>query len=416
MPTFKYKALDKDGKEKSGDINADNEKEARKKLRRDKLLPLNVTSINKPENNNVKNKSVLNIQLFSSSKNKLKVAELALFTRQLATLLSSGMPIDESLRALVDQQDNAKISRIVSVLLEKVQEGYSLSVSMSFFSEAFPQLYRSTINSGEKSGHLAAVLESLADYTDRQNTLTMKIKQAAIYPIVMVCLSVIILSFLLVFVVPKMSSVFADFDQKLPLITRIMLSISNFLVDYGVYFFAGIFILIFVFKYLILKNRAYKFKLHKILLKLPVIGNAIRTVNIARYARTFGMLFQAGVPVIDSMRVSSQVVSNLPMHDALYSAANEVQEGGTIFNALRETKFFPAIGLHLVSSGEKSGKLDFMLNKVADTQEQQVEGVITNVLSLFEPFIIVTMGGVVLMIVLSIMLPILQMNQLVGQA
>ncbi len=414
MPVFDYCAIDKQGKEIKGIIEADSIKSARSLLRQKLLIPIevNVTTGTAKDIVQQKGRSRFDLGFFANA-DKLKVAELALITRQLATLLASGLPVDESLQAISDQTENDKIARIIKGVRSRLLEGHSLSASMGEFKQAFPELYRATINAGEHSGHLHMVLDSLAEYTEKEFYFRQKIKQASIYPSMMVTVSVCIVTFLLIYIVPKMVDVFQDSGHALPTLTTVLLSISNFLQNYIWLLIIGIFITIFVIKkYLAVEKNRFKF--HLCLLRIPLISRIIKVSNTARYARTFGILSRAGVAVLDSMTTSKHVVTSMPIQEALEVAKNKVKEGVNISRALKETGYFPAMSIHLIASGENSGKLENMLDKAADYQEKEIEGLVNTFLSLFEPVMIIVLGFVVLLIVLAILLPIFQMNQLVG--
>jgi len=407
MPVFDYQAINKQGKEISGLIDADSEKSVRNRLRSQDLIPLSISLSSRTS-------SDTNIfSRFKLNKNNLSVAELALVTRQLATLLSSGLPVDESLLAIAQQSENARIANIISSVRAKVMEGHSLSASMAEFKHAFPELYRATIHAGEHSGYLDKVLDNLAEYTEKQFYFKQKVKQASIYPSLMIFVSTMIVVFLLIYVVPQMVDVFKDSGHQLPILTVGLLNLSNFLQKFGIYLLLVLISIFFAFKRA-LKQKNNKYKFHKFLLRLPLASKLIKVSNTARYARTFGILTQAGVPVLEAMNTSNQVVTNVVIHEALLSARQKVKEGVNISRALKETSFFPAMSIHLIASGESSGKLEIMLDRAASYQEKDIENLIATFISLFEPVMILVMGFVVLLIVLAILLPIFQMNQFVS--
>lgn len=409
MAVFDYKAVTKQGKEVSGTIEADSTKSARNLLKQKNIIPLEVKQSLAAS---VRNSGGVGLGL-SVNKHSLKVSELALVTRQLATLLASGLPVDESLQAVADQSDNEKISKIIKGVRSKLMEGHSLSASMAEYKAAFPELYRATINAGEHSGHLHMVLESLADYTEKEYYFKQKIKQASIYPSMMIAVSVSIVAFLLVYIVPKMVDVFEDSNAALPPLTIGLLAISDFLQSYGLLLLLAIIGFVFGFKHM-LKKRAFRYKFHEFLLKIPLIRKIIKVSNTARYARTFGILSRSGVPVLEAMKTSKHVVTSLPIQEALTEAKHKVKEGVNISRALKETTYFPAMSIHLIASGESGGKLAQMLDKAADYQDNEIESLVATFLSLFEPIMIIVLGFVVLLIVLAILLPIFQMNQIVA--
>lgn len=406
MPIFDYKAVNRQGKESSGIIEADSTQGVRNKLKDQDLIPLSIKQATHEAQLTIKR------GYFDSKKNTLSVSELALVTRQLATLLSSGLPVDESLTAIVQQSDQERIRRIISTVRSKVLEGHSLSAAMGEYKQAFPELYRATVQAGEHSGYLDMVLENLAEYTEKQFYFKQKIKQASIYPSMMVTVSVTIVVFLLIYVVPQMVDVFKDSGHQLPILTMMLLYVSNFLQTFGIYILFIVVALVFLFKRA-LKQKTNRYKLHRFLLRLPLASKIIKVSNTARYARTFGILTQAGVTVLDAMATAKEVVSNILIYDALDVAMHKVKEGVNISRALKETNYFPAMSIHLIASGESSGKLELMLDKAASYQEKDIENLIATFISLFEPIMILVMGFVVLLIVLAILLPIFQMNQFV---
>ena len=408
MSVFDYKALNKSGKEIKGVLEGDSARVIRQKLKAQGLIPIEVMlsgakstidKANKDESSSVFSK------IFHYKKvTKLSVAEVALLTRQLATLLSAGMQIEESLKVVSEQSDNPKITRVILAVRAKVLEGQSLATGLSEHKGVFSDLYCATVNAGEHSGHLDLVLESLADYTEKQYKLSQKIRQASVYPIIMICLSFAIVGFLVSFVVPKLVSTFQQTGHDLPTVTVILIYVSDFLKSYGVYLIILLFAGIYLFK-IGLKNNKFAYKWHKFLLKIPMIGNAIKVINTSRFSRTFGILSKSGVSVLEAMKTASAVVLNKPIQEALVEVIKKVREGGAISKSLQTTKVFPPMSIHLIASGESSGKLEMMLERSADYQDQEIENLIGNFISLFEP---------VLFIVLAVLLPIFQMQQFVG--
>jgi general secretion pathway protein F len=285
-----------------------------------------------------------------------------------------------------------------------------LADGMNDYPTAFPALYRTTVAAGERTGKLGQVLDQLADYTEKQHYIRQKIKQALIYPIMMTSVSISIVIFLLIYVVPKIIAVFSQTNQTLPLATTVLIDISQFVQHYGIYLIIGIIAFIFLWMRA-LKKVAFRRKIDVLLLKTPVIGRAIRTINAARFGRTLGILNAASVPVLDAMHASAGLIKPLPMYEKIQGAIAQVREGSAIHVALQKTGYFAPMFLHLVASGESSGQLDAMLEKAASYLEKDVEGLIQTALTLFEPLMIIVMGGIVLYIVLAIMLPIFALDQ-----
>ncbi len=399
MGAFQYQALKKTGNSSKGVIEADSERHARQLLREQGLIPISVQTYKKSTQ--------------SKHNDKLRPAHLALFTRQLATLLEAGIPIDEALRGVADQSEVDSTRRLIIGVRAKVLEGYGLAQAMAEYPHAFPELYRATLAAGEHTGRMDLVLEKLADYTENQQVIRQKIQQALIYPCLMIVISITIISFLLAYVVPDIVGVFASSGQTLPGMTIVLITMSNFIKNYGIYVLIGCVLLAFGVKQR-LKNPQALLQWHRMILKLPLIAFVVKTVNVARYIHTFGILFSAGGSVLDTMRVSASLVNNLIMRHAFDQATTDVKEGTAIHIALKKTTFLRPMALHLIASGEKSGQLAVMMERAADHLDNEVKRLIDTALTLLEPMIILFMGGVVLFIVLSTLLPIFSMEQLVS--
>ena len=398
MISYQYQALKKSGQLCKGTISAESERQARALLREQNLIPTSIKTLKKHSG--------------FFNKNKLIASDLSLLTRQLATLISAGIPIDIALRGVADQSEKSSVKQLLQGVCAKVTEGYSLAHAMSNYPLSFPELYRATVGAGEQTGRLDLVLEKLADYTETQQATAQKIQQALIYPTLMIVVSTLIISFLLSFVVPKIIEVFNSSGQSLPYMTQILIHISHFTHIYGLYLLIFIIASIAGFKYS-LNYPSVKKRWHQFLLHLPVIAYLLQTINIARYIHTFSILFASGVSVLETMRVSASLVDHVIIKQALERAAVRVKEGTSINIALQETTFFGAMALHLIASGEKSGQLSTMMERAAVHLDNEVRRRIDLGLTLLEPFIILFMGGVVLFIVLSTLLPIFSMDQLV---
>jgi len=401
MPAFEYSALDNTGRKQKGILQGDSARQIRQKLREINLNPLSVTEIQ--ENNKEK----------FSFRQKLNVADLSLLTRQLATLVSAALPVEEALRAVGEQTEKAAVKKIISAVHARVLEGHSLAVALASFPHVFSPLYRASVAAGEQTGHLDKVLVRLAEYTEKRQLIQQKIKQALIYPVIMLFVSFSIIAFLLTYVVPKITGIFEDSGQALPFSTRLLLGINQFILNYG-FFIAILFISsILIFKK-ILQSPVYRFSWDKFLLKIPILGKMIQLNNTAQFARTLGTLTEAGVSVLEAMRIATDVVINLPMQKSIQHAAERVREGMAIHTALKQTNYFSPMSIYLIASGENSGQLEAMLGRVADYQESEITRTIDIGLTLFEPFLIIFMGGIILFIVLAVLLPIFSLNQLVG--
>lgn len=398
MGAYQYQALKKNGTANKGVIEADSERHARQLLREQGLIPTQIQTLAQ--------------QRVGNSKSKISAADLSLFTRQLATLLAAGIPVEESLRGVGEQTEKDKVRELIIGIRAKVLEGYGLAQAMAQYPQAFPELYRATVGSGEQTGRLDVVLEKLADYTENQQQTRQKVQQALIYPILMIIVSAAIISFLLTFVVPKIIDVFTESGQTLPAMTQVLITFSQFLKSYGLYTFGALILMIFAFKKS-LNNIKIKTAWHKLLLKTPIVSYLVRTINVARYIHTFGILFAAGVSVLETMRVSASLVTNVIMRQAFDTAALRVREGSGISEALKETHYISPMAIHLIASGEKSGQLSNMMERAASHLDNEVKRLIDTSLTLLEPLVILIMGAVVLFIVLATLLPIFSMEQLV---
>lgn len=400
MAAYQYLALTKSGGNSKGIIEADSERKARQLLRERGLIPTKIHPLARQ-------------QPFKRHKNRLSSQDLSLITRQLATLLSAGIPVEESLRGVSEQTEKEKARELIIGVRSKVLEGYSLAQAMGEFPHAFPELYRATVGAGEQTGRLDLVLEKLADYTENQQATRQKVQQALIYPSLMIIVSTGIISFLLAFVVPKIIEVFTGSGQSLPEMTRLLIAISHTVRDYGLYILLTLIILFTAFRRS-LANVKIKMAWHRIILKLPVSSYLSRSINVARYIHTFGILFAAGVSVLETMRVSCSLVSNLVIRQAFEAATVKVREGSAISHALKDTAYLSPMATHLIASGEKSGQIAPMMERAAAHLDNEVKRLIDTALTLLEPLVILFMGAVVLFIVLATLLPVFSMEQLVG--
>lgn len=406
MAAYHFVAMNANGQEQKGVLEADGEKHARQLLRDKGLLPVRVKAVREKKLVGKKSLSGFLVPRRLSSK------ELALITRQLATLLTAGLPLEESLLAAAEQSEKSFTKGLILSVRAKVLEGHSLASALQEHPEAFSALYVATIAAGEKSGHLDKVLLRLADYTEQQWHMQQKLKTALIYPVMIILVAVGIVGFLLQYVVPKMIAVYGNLNQTLPTMTVILIGISQFLKQYGLYFIVGVIISFYLFIRLIKRNQKAKTKFHHFLLTLPLIGYAIKTADTARFSRTLSILSASGVPVLEAMVISAQLITTIPIRVAVEEAVHKVREGGAIYLALKHTTYFPPMSIHMVASGEASGQLESMLDRIALTQENEIIRLIDVSLALFEPAIILIMGAIVLFIVLAVLLPIFQLNQL----
>jgi len=401
---FQYVALDAGGRERKGVLEGDTARHVRQLLREQRLMPVSVDEVEEkasPETAGI------------SLRRGLSSLDLALITRQLATLLHAGLPLEEALHAVSEQTDKARLKSIVLGVRARVLEGLSLARGLDEFPQAFPAVYRATVDAGEQAGQLDSVLERLAEYTESRHSLRQKISQAMIYPIVLTVLALSIVTGMLIFIVPKVVGVFETTGQQLPVLTKLLIGLSDFLINWWFAVIAVIALIVFAINRA-LKNENVRRRWHATVLKLPVFGRVATGVNTARFTRTLSISTSSGVPVLEALRISASVVANLPMREAIDAASLKVREGAAIGRSLAQSKLFPPMTIHLISSGESSGELDHMLERAAAHQEAEMDSLISMMLGILEPLLIVFMGVIVLGIVMAILLPIFQINQLVG--
>ncbi len=403
MGAFEYSALDARGKERKGVLEGDTARQVRQQLREKGMTPLTVEAVTQRES-----RSSGGLQL----KSGVSATELALLTRQLATLVHAALPLEEALQTVARQSERPRLQSMLLAVRSKVMEGHTLADALGDFPHVFPELYRTTVAAGEMSGHLEIVLERLADYTEKRQQMRQKIMLAMFYPTILTVIAIFVTIALLTYVVPEVVKVFDNIGQELPLLTRGLIAVSDFLRDYGLWLLVLLVFTVVSFSYL-LRNPVMLFQWHRKVMRLPLIGRLVRGLNASRFSRTFSILSASGVPVLDAMRISAEVMSNLPMREAVQQASDRVREGSNIARALEHSRYFPPMTLHLIASGESSGKLETMLERAADNQERELETVIAAVMGMFEPLLILVMGGVVLLIVLAILLPIFNLNQMV---
>jgi general secretion pathway protein F len=403
VSAFEYTALDVTGKERKGILEGDTPRHIRQLLREQQLLPVAVAEVAQKEARRQRS--------FSLSR-RVSSADLALFTRQLATLVRAGLPLEESLLAVSQQTEKPRVQSIILGVRSRVMEGHTLANGFAEFPRIFPEIYRSTVSAGEQAGHLDNVLERLADYTEGRDQLRQKVLGAMLYPIVLSVICFGIVSALLVYVVPQVVSVFQASKAKLPLITQLLILISGFLRSWGIYLLIGGIVAVVGFQRW-LRNPAARRQFDRLLLRLPMVGRLARGFNTARFTRTFSILSASSVPVLEALRISGEVVTNLPMRDAVADAAARVREGAPIGRSLAVSRLFPPMTIHLISSGESSGQLETMLERAAISQERELDGLIAAMVGLLGPILIVVMGMFVMGIVFAMLLPIFEMNQLI---
>ncbi len=402
MPAFDYLALNTTGRKTRGALEADSPRGARQQLRAKGLTPLEV--------HETKQRTEKSNSIFST--NALPGAELAMITRQLATLIQAGMPLETCLQAVAKQSERHGTRRIVLAVRAKVREGYSFADSLQPFPRAFPDLYRSTVQAGEHSGHLDMVLNRLADYTESQQQFRQKIQLALVYPIILLIMSLLIVVGLMVYVVPDIVQVIVDAGQQLPLLTQVLVDISFFLSNWG-HWLLLVLISLFIGAKLLLQQPSSQLRWHRQLLNFWVIKRYSRGSNAARYISTLAILSRSGIPLAEAMPIASSVISNTCFKAATGVAHSKVEEGISLNRALEETTYFPPMMLQLIASGEQSGELSEMLQRAAQSQENDLQQRVAMLVGMFEPMTLLAMGAIVLTIVLAVLLPILNLNQLV---
>jgi len=407
MAIFEYRALDSQGKSIKGLIDADSAQDARSKLRRDTIYPIDLKAT-------TVSKRLLKSEFFTLlfHPNKAKAKEIALLTRQLATLLKAGLPLMQALTALIDQVDAEHIKKIFIEIREKVKGGMPLSKALSEHPQIFSRLYVQMVRAGEASGSLDSVLASLANYLEKKIQQKNKIWATLAYPIFMVFIGAAVLIFLMIYVIPTITNIFVEMKQSLPLPTLILIRASEILKLFWLP-------LLLIAVLLIAAFRKYKHTdaggllIDRSILKIPIFGELIRKIDTARFAQTLKILVCNGVPILDSLTIVRDVITNRLLANAIDEARHCIQEGEDLAVPLRKAKVFPPIVTHMIAIGEKSGQLEEMLANIAESYESEVDMAINSMTSILEPAIILLMGAIVAFIVLSILLPIFEMNQIV---
>tara|TARA_R110001583_G_scaffold3812_7_gene23297 strand:+ start:5729 stop:6955 length:1227 start_codon:yes stop_codon:yes gene_type:complete len=407
MAAFDYQAVDSKGKTKKGVVEGDTPRQARALLREQGLMPTEVTPTI------ASSKAKAGKSSSRKETGKVSAIELALITRQLATLVESGLPLEESLIAVAEQGEKNRIKSMIMGVRTKVTEGYGLAESMAEYPKVFNRLYRAMIAAGEKSGHLDKVLNRLADYTEQREQMRSQLIQALVYPVIMTVVAVGVIAILLTKVVPQIVGQFEHMGANLPSSTKFLIASSEFLQDYGFFIVFFVAMLILLFSQL-LKKPKFEMAYHQRMISLPGIGKVAKGLNTARFARTLSILSASAVPLLESMKISGEVLDNLFIKQQVQLASDKVREGSSLHLSLEQTKLFPPMMLHMIASGEKSGQLEQMLGRAADNQDKEFEALMNISLKAFEPALMVVMAGVVLFIVMAILEPILKLNTFVG--
>ena len=405
MPAFRYEAVDAGGATRKGVVNADSPRAARADLRVQGLTPLNVEAIAAQ----VDASGATRARGFGE---RLSTVELALFTRQLASLLEAGLPLEQAFTALLEQAERPYVRDLIASIRAEVMGGIAFSDALSHHPRDFDQIYRGLVSSGEQIGQIARVLSRLADYIERRNALVQKVRLAFTYPAIVTVVAFAIVIFLLTYVVPQIVSVFANTKQKLPMLTVVMLAVSDFMRAYGIILGIALVGAWFAWRRA-LQNPALKRRWHTWLLTAPIYGKFERSLNTARFASTLAITTGSGVPILRALDTSRDTLSNVAMRELVEQATGSVREGVSLARALSVQKHFPPMLVHMIRAGEITGELPAMLERAANSQQADLERRTLTIAGLLEPVLILAMGLVVLLIVLAVLMPIIEINQLV---
>ncbi len=401
MPTYQFTALDSAGKQQKGLLEGDSARQIRQQLRDKSWIPLSVEAVEQKDKN----------QKSSFFQKKFSAYDLALLTRQLSVLVAAAIPLEEALRAVAKQSEKQHVQNLISSVRSKVLEGHTLAQGLQQ-SGRFPELYIATIAAGERSGHLDLILDQLSDYTENRFAMQKKIQGAMIYPLILMLMSFAIIMGLMTFVVPDIVKTFDQSKQALPWITVAMMKSSDFIRQAWPFLIVGI-LFVFTLFMRFFKTTAGHYTFDRFLLKLPLFGKLSRGINSARFASTLSILTQSGVPLVDALKIGAAVSNNWVVRDAINAAAEKVIEGGNLATQLERSGYFPPMMVQMIKSGEASGELDRMLSRASEMQDREVTTFISTLLALLEPLMLVIMAGIVLVIVIAVMLPIVNMNNMI---
>ncbi|MBB6521870.1 type II secretion system inner membrane protein GspF [Pseudoteredinibacter isoporae] len=405
MASFSYQAIDKDGRKVKGVKQADSAKQLRQNLKQEGLMPVDVRENKISENSRNGGLSGSGLVLSSS--------QLAMLTRQLSVLLDSGMSLIEALEALSQQADGKRMKTLLGVLKSGVSEGNSFADCLAQFPRTFDQLYISSIRAAEQSGTLDRILDQLADHTESEREFRQKTILALIYPILVAVISLLIVVGLMVYIVPQVVGVFEESGQTLPVLTRGLISISEFLQQWGLLMLL-VLLATLAGARIAIQNSQVRYRFDQFLISMPLLGRYLRGIQSARYAQTLGMLSESGVALSSGLPIAEEVVENAFFKRSLKNVSKRVIDGESLSICLGQTKLFPMLMVHMLASGEASGNLDQMLKKSARQQQNDLAALVSTGIALFEPLMLLVMGAVVLLIVLAILVPILSMNQLIS--
>ena len=400
MSVFEYKAIDINGKESSGIIEGDSQKSARHLLQAQHLTIVEIAKSNRKLS-----------QTKSWLAPILSMTDVSLFMRQLASLLQAAMPIDEALQTIATHSHKKHVKKTIQQVRSSVTEGKSLASSLQLNTKGLPPYFIATVEAGERSAKLGYILENLADEIQQQESFKKKISTALIYPLLISFVALAVVVSLLLFVVPQIVTVFDSMNQVLPPLTVVIIELSNFLTTYIEIIIATLIAIVIGVK-IALRQQVTKTKLQKVMSRFPIVGKIMVNSNAVRFSRTLALLHDSGTPILTALKNTAESLSYLPMKEGVLRATEKVRAGSTLFKSLESQNVLPPMTLYMLASGEKSAQLSEMLNKAADIQETELDIYTVKVISLFEPLMILFMGAIVLLIVLAILLPIFELNQI----
>lgn len=402
MPAYEFVATDDAGREQRGVLDGDSPRHVRARLRERGLFPLSVDEVRRSSDTRQPKRG-----------QRVSPAALALVTRQLATLVRAALPLDEALQAAARQTADRRLQSLLLAVRARVVEGHTLADGLALFPDAFPDIYIATIAAGEQSGRLELILERLADWTERRHELRQKLRAASYYPVILTAVTILVTVFLVSWVVPQVVGVFENLNRDLPLPTVVLIALSDWVRQWGLAALTVVIVAAILWRRA-MRDIGFRSRVHARMLRVPMLSRLIRDLEAARFARTFSILTGAGVPVLEALTISATTVANLPMRAAVDAAAVRVREGTPIARALDESGLFPPLTIHLIGSGESSGRLAEMLERAAIAQEREMESAIGAMMALVGPLLILLMGAIVLAIVLAVLLPIFNFNQIIA--
>ncbi|MDR3607238.1 MAG: type II secretion system inner membrane protein GspF [Oligoflexia bacterium] len=402
-PLYDYKALSADGKPAKGIVEAESQKAARTKLKKQGLMVTGIT-----EKNSTQRSSTSSVPFFGG---RVSGAEIAAMTRQLASLIKANIPLVEALTAMVDQTENERLKVILSQVRQDVNEGSSFAKALATHPKVFDSIFVNMIEAGESSGTLGLVLLRLADLKEAQMRLRSKVIGGMTYPALMMGVAFVLMLGIFTFVIPQMQKIFTSMNKKMPPITALLMSLSEFIVSY--WYLIALSVGLFLFFFLkFIRSAGGKPKWDAFKLTLPIMGPLIRLIAVTRFANTLGTLLSSNVPILAAMNIAKNLVGNVPIERAITDARENITEGQSIADPLRKSGQFPPMMIHMIAIGEKTGELPAMLKNIADTYEEQVNTKIDAMTSLLEPLMIIMMGGAVAVIVLAVFVPLLDISNI----